>query len=80
MLCDRVSVFLTEQFPRPKDSLGLAVLLFVLRPVCVVLVARMLGAQFRVTTVWPQPYFWQCPRRNPRESVRRGFLSLGADW
>ena len=77
MLRYRVLVFPTELFPRSKDGLGLVVLLFVLRPVCVVLVTRMLGAQFWVTTVWPQPYFGSVHIGAPERVYVVGSLASG---
>ena len=40
---------------------------------------RMIGAQFSVAAIWIQPDLVESAE-NPRESVRRRLLNLGADW
>ena len=76
ILCGRVLVFLTEQFPRYKDGLGLAFsgrfhvhFAWSRRHECSVY-------SFRPPQFSPSP-IRQRPQRNPRESVRRGSLASG---
>ena len=68
MLRGRVLVFLTEQFPRSKDALGLVFPgVFHVPFFGVVSVTRMLGAQLLVTAIWPQPYSAVSAKKPQRE-------------
>ena len=75
--CGRVLVVPTEQFPRPKDGLGLEAFGLVSRPICVVSETRMLGAQFPVTAIWPQPYFGSVHKETPERVYVEGSLASG---
>ena len=76
-LCGRGLVCPTSSFQFSKDSPGLK--FSGLRPFFRGLGDTIFGVRFLVTTFWFGPA-WQYPWRTPRESVRRGFLSLGTDW